>query len=139
MIDPQTSLQFVRYALVGLASNLLLYLAYLALTTAGIEPKLSMSLLYLVGVAQTFVFNKRWSFRHSGMHGIAFIRYCSAYGLGYVINLLVLVVLVDRMGYPHEIVQGGMVLLLAVMLFLLQKFWVFRPISSPPIVTIPPI
>jgi putative flippase GtrA len=60
------------------------------------------------------------------MHGPAFVRYCSAYGLGYVINLLVLIVLVDRMGYPHEIVQGVMILSLAVMLFLLQKFWVFR-------------
>jgi putative flippase GtrA len=53
-----------------------------------------------------------------------------AYGLGYVINLLVLFVLVDHLGYPHQVVQGMMVLALAVMLFLLQKFWVFRTNTS---------
>jgi putative flippase GtrA len=123
----KTAGQFIRYATVGLISNAVGFLLYLALTGAGMEHKLAMTLLYAVGVAQTFLFNKRWSFRHGGMHGPAFVRYCLSYGLGYVINLLVLIVVVDRLGYPHEVVQGVMVLSLAVMLFLLQKFWVFRP------------
>ena len=123
--------QFARYGMVGLASNLLLYLAYLALTYAGMEPKASMSMLYILGIVQTFLFNRRWSFKYGEKHGPAFARYCSAYGLGYAINLLVLMWLVDRMGYPHEIVQGVMVVSLAVMLFLLQKFWVFRSTATP--------
>ena len=127
----KTAGQFIRYATVGLISNALGYLLYLAFTAAGMEHKMAMTLLYGVGVAQTFFFNKRWSFRHGGMHGPAFARYCIAYGLGYVLNLLALLVLVDRLSYPHEIVQGLMVLSLAVMLFLLQKFWVFRPSSTP--------
>jgi putative flippase GtrA len=118
--------QFLRYAVVGLASNAILYAAYLALTGMGMEVKLAMTLLYALGVAQTFFFNKNWSFRHSGTHGPAFVRYCISYGLGYVVNLAALFVLVDRLGYPHQIVQGAMVLSIAVMLFLLQKFWVFR-------------
>jgi putative flippase GtrA len=126
-----TRKQFARYALTGLASNLFLYLVYLALTTGGMDPKSSMSLLYALGVAQTFLFNKRWAFRHDGMHGPAFARYCISYGLGYAINLLVLILLVDRMGFPHQLVQGVMVLTLAVMLFLLQKFWVFRTTATP--------
>lgn len=117
--------QFIRYGLVGLISNAALYAGYLALSAAGVEPKLAMTLLYGVGVLQTFVFNKRWTFGHDGRHGTVFIRYCMAYGLGYVINLLVLMILVDHLGYPHQIVQGIMILALAVMLFLLQKFWVF--------------
>jgi len=121
-----TARQFARYVVIGLASNLILYLGYIALTFAGTEPKLAMTLLYALGVAQTFVFNSRWSFGHDGKHGPAFVRYCASYGLGYVVNLAALFVLVDRLGYPHQIVQGAMVLSIAVMLFLLQKFWVFR-------------
>ena len=119
--------QFIRYATVGLGSNIVLYLAYLALTAAGIESKLAMSLLYVLGVVQTFAFNKRWSFRHGGLHGPTFMRYCASYALGYLINLGALLILVDRLGYPHQAVQGVMILTLAVLLFLLQKFWVFRP------------
>lgn len=124
--------QLIRYGIVGLASNAVGYLLYLAITAGGMEHKLAMTLLYAVGVAQTFIFNKRWSFRHAGAHGIAFVRYCIAYASGYFINLVALFILVDKLGYAHQIVQGVMILTLAVMLFLLQKFWVFRSTSSPP-------
>ncbi len=132
MIDVTALRQFLRYGLVGLISNAVLYLVYLALTAVGTEPKLAMTLLYALGVAQTFMFNKHWSFRHGGKHGPAFARYCMSYGLGYVINYLALFVLVDHLGYPHQIVQGVLVLSLAVMLFLLQKFWIFRSNTSLP-------
>jgi putative flippase GtrA len=118
--------QLIRYVLVGLASNLLCYLVYLGLTRLGMNPKLAMTVLYGVGVVQTFMFNKRWTFEHSGAQRSTFYRYCGAYGLGYLFNLAVLYVLVDRHGYPHQLIQGAMVLLLAMMLFLAQKFWVFR-------------
>jgi len=118
--------QFIRYAVVGLASNAIGYVLYIVLTRLGLGPKLAMSLLYGIGVLQTFVFNKRWTFGHRGAHGLVFLRYCVAYGFGYFINLLVLLVLVDQHGYSHEIVQGVMILSLAVMLFLLQKYWIFQ-------------
>lgn len=124
--------QLTRYGIVGVASNAVGYLLYLAITAAGMEHKLAMTLLYGLGVAQTFIFNKRWSFRHAGAHGTAFVRYCIAYASGYFGNLAALFILVDRLGYPHQIVQGVMILALAAMLFLLQKFWVFRPPSSQP-------
>jgi hypothetical protein len=34
--------------------------------------------------------------------------------------------LVDLAGYAHQWVQGGLVIIVAVLLFGLQKFWVFR-------------
>jgi putative flippase GtrA len=122
----------VRYGIVGLLSNAVGFLLYLGITAAGMEPKLAMTVLYAVGVAQTFFFNKRWSFRHGGTHGPAFVRYCLSYVLGYLINLVALFIFVDQLGYPHQIVQGVLVLSLAVMLFLLQKFWVFRSTSTQP-------
>ena len=118
--------QLIRYGIVGIVSNALAYLLYLAITVAGIEHKIAMTLVYVMGVAQTFVLNKRWTFRHDGAHKPAFVRYCLSYALGYLVNLLVLYVLVDRLGYAHQIVQGVMIIALAAMLFLLQKFWVFR-------------
>jgi putative flippase GtrA len=118
--------QLLRYGFVGLASNLVGYFIYLGLTHVGVGPKTAMSLLYGIGVAQTFIFNKKWTFGSADAHGPALFRYCLAYGLGYVINLLVLMLAVDWWGWPHQWVQGAMIPCLAVMLFLLQKFWVFR-------------
>jgi putative flippase GtrA len=118
--------QLARYAVVGLASNGFGYFLYLLLTQLGLGPKTAMSLLYIVGVVQTFIFNKRWTFKNKNADHSIFLRYCMSYGLGYIINLIVLFILVDRQGYPHQIIQGAMILMLAIMLFLLQKFWVFR-------------
>ncbi len=117
--------QFVRYVLVGLGSNVAIYLVYLLLTSWGWNPKLAMSLLYFIGVLQTFVFNKKWAFRFNGAATPALVRYATAYALGYVVNLSTLMLLVDQMGLPHQWVQGAMIVVVAMMLFLAQRYWVF--------------
>ena len=122
----QTRSQFLRFAIVGLVSNALLFLLYLVLTKLGMGHKVAMSSLYLVGVMQTFVFNKRWSFKHKGVVRTALFRYWLVYALGYLLNLLALMILVDRVGLPHQLIQGIMILVLAILLFVAQKFWVFR-------------
>jgi putative flippase GtrA len=118
--------QFTRFAVVGLVSNLALYLIYLLLTTLGLGHKLAMSNLYMTGVLQTFFFNRGWTFSHRGPTGPALTRYVIAYALGYLINLLALVWLVDTVGLPHQAVQGAMILLMAVGFFLAQRYWIFR-------------
>jgi len=119
--------QLFRYGVVGLTSNLIGYFLYLGLNQLGVGPKAAMSLLYAIGVAQTFIFNKKWTFGHQQNSGPALFRYCAAYGFGYLINLTVLIIAVDRWAWPHQWVQGAMILCLAIFLFLIQKFWVFRP------------
>jgi len=121
--------QFIRYVVVGLASNAIIYVIYLVLTRIGMGHKLAMSLLYAVGVLQTFFFNKKWSFRFDGAATPALVRYATAYALGYVVNLSALMLLVDQMGLPHQWVQGVMIVVVAVMLFLAQRYWVFPQLS----------
>ena len=84
-----------------------------------------MTLLFLVGLAQTFFFNKYWTFSQRSEFGQSLWRYLTVYGIGYLCNLIALAVLVDAMGCPHAIVQGAAILILAVGLFLAQKYWVF--------------
>ena len=117
--------QLIRYAVVGLVSNVVSYLLYLLVTWFGMGPKTAMSLLYTMGVLQTFVFNKKWSFRFDGEVAPALVRYATVYMLGYAINLLALVLLVDQAGLQHQLVQGVMILVVAAMLFMAQRYWVF--------------
>lgn len=121
-------IQLFRFALVGLSSNLVLYLAYLSVTSLGMGHKTAMSILYVTGVCLTFVFNRNWTFGHGGHLPRAFAAYIGLYAFGYLINFLALYLLVDRLGYDHRWVQGTMILTLAVFFFLAQKFLVFRKI-----------
>ena len=118
-------LQLARFGIVGLLSNAFLYLLYLGLTMAGMGHKLAMTLLYALGVAQTFVFNHRWTFAFGGTVPGALLRYIAVYLAGYAVNLGTLAFFVDRHGYPHQAVQGVSILGVAAMIFVLQKYWVF--------------
>jgi len=122
-----TRAQFIRFAIVGLVSNFLLFLLYLAAVAAGAGPKSAMSVLYALGVAWTFTFNRNWSFGHEGMASPAFMRYIVIYVAGYAVNWLVLLLFVDQWHWPHQWVQACMIVILAAALFFGQKFWVFRP------------
>lgn len=123
-------IQFTRYAVVGLASNAIGYVLYLLITWGGVGPKTAMTCLYIGGVLQTFVVNSRWSFGFAGAAAPALVRYATAYALGYFVNLLTLILLVDQVGLPHQLVQGVMILVVAVMLFMAQRYWVFPNAST---------
>jgi len=127
---PLISTQLIRYAIIGVVTNGSGYVLYLAMTWGGMGHKLTMTLLYIVGALLSFLLNRRWTFNHSGAVGRAMVRHWAVFGLGYVVNFVALLIFVDLLGLPHEIVQGVMVLTLACMLFVLQKLWVFPALSS---------
>jgi len=118
--------QFMRFAMVGILSNSILYFLYLGLVGQGVDHKWAMTIGYLLGVTQTFLFNKKWSFADRGSPAKGFFRYVVVYGVIYCVSLFILVVGVDVLGYPHEIVQGGNTLFCAFLSFGLQKYWVFE-------------
>lgn len=117
--------QGARYAVVGLLSNVALYLVYLGLTAVGVGHKTAMTLSYVAGTLQTFLFNRAWTFQHTGAVPRSLGRYLAAYLGSYVLNLGVLYLFVDRLGLPHAVVQGVAILGIAVLLFVVQRSWVF--------------
>lgn len=119
-------MELLKYGCVGLLSNLIAYLGYLTLVWLNMDPKVAMTVVYVVAVLQSFLLNRSWTFQFGGDGSKALSRYFAAYFLGYVMNLVVLYCLVDRAGYSHEIVQGAIILPMALFLFLMQKLWVFR-------------
>jgi putative flippase GtrA len=120
------SIQSIRYLVVGAVSNIILYLLYIVLTTLGVGYKVAMTILFLLGVLQTFFLNKRWTFSCQGREKSFFIKYLLVYGIAYFCNYLAMIIFVDDLGYPHQFVQGGMICFLAIILFFSQKFWVFQ-------------
>ena len=125
MMDAQTRGQLMRYIVVGATSNTLLYLAYIGLTALGLGHKTAMTLLYVTGVLLTFFANRTWSFNHRGSGHSALARYVIAYILGYLFNLTLLWLFVDQLHQPHQIVQAIAIVLVAISLFTMHKFWVF--------------
>lgn len=118
--------QLIRYGLVGVASNTAIYLVYLLITYLGMEAKSAMTLVYFVGATIGFVGNRTWTFAHLGNPGSAVLRYVLAHSFGYLLNLLILYIFVDRLGYAHQWIQAVAIIIVAVFLFLVFKYFVFN-------------
>ncbi|XDZ69488.1 GtrA family protein [Alphaproteobacteria bacterium LSUCC0226] len=123
-------LQSLRFSIIGLVSNVVLYLLYLLLVNVGIDPKLVVSILYILGLSCTFVFNKLWSFSHRGDWGKTGVRYVSFYGGLYFTNILILMLFVDFLEFPHAFIQAIVVIVFIPIVFLVQRYWVFRNNSA---------
>lgn len=124
------TVQFFRFILIGIFSNLLLFGFYLFLTGFGVGYKTAMTLLYGIGIAQTFFLQKHLTFNYQGFFRSSFFKYLIAYGLGYLINFSALLFFVDYLAFPHELVQGLMILIIAVLMFMILKLWVFRSATT---------
>ncbi|MCU7875792.1 MAG: GtrA family protein [Candidatus Thiodiazotropha sp. (ex Lucinoma borealis)] len=118
--------QFIRYAMIGIGSNLVLYIAYLLMTSLGVGHKTAMTIIYGVGILQTFLLNRYWTFNHQGQIHTALIRYVTIYLIGYIVSFSGLYIFVDMLGFSHQLIQGLMIVLVAILLFTLQRVWVFN-------------
>ena len=123
--------QLISYGVIGIVSNTLGYALYLFLTWVWLEPKVAMTLLYGAGATLSFLANRRLTFMaNDGVLGSG-ARFLLAHLLGYALNLILLITLVDKMGYPHQWVQLAAILFVAVFLFFMMKRFVFRQVGVP--------
>jgi putative flippase GtrA len=119
--------QFTRYVLIGLLLNAPLYGSYLWLSHTWTGSRGAMSVTYCAGVLLGFVLNRKITFGFRGDQVGALARYIASYGIGYAIDFAGLWLLVERGGFRHEWVQAFLTIAIAVMLFALQRYWVFSP------------
>jgi putative flippase GtrA len=120
-----SAVQLFRFVVVGVASNAAGYLVYLLITYLGVAPKLAMTVLYGVGAALGFVGNRSYTFGHSNQPLTTGVRYVMAHCLGYLLNLSIQIVAVDRLGYPHQLAQAVGICIVAMFLFVAFKYFVF--------------
>jgi putative flippase GtrA len=117
--------QLIRYGVVGVVSNVFTYIVYLLMTYLGVEPKIAMTFVFIVGASIGFAGNKKWTFAYQDNSSKTALRFLVAYGIAYILNLFCMWVAVDRMGIPHYLVQAVNIVVIAALLFIAQKYWIF--------------
>ncbi len=123
--------QLVRYGVVGLMTNFAGYLIYVLVTWLWLEPKMAITTLYPVGVLMGYFGHARYSFGYKGGTGSGLLRFLIAHAIGYLANLALLYVFTDRLRYPHQAVQAAAIVVVAGILFLLFRFFVFPAAPDP--------
>lgn len=123
--------QALRYGIAGALNTILGYVVYLLMTFFGLDPKAAVSILYPVSAATGYFAHFKYSFASRRGHGSAAIRYAVAHCVGYGVNVGMLYVFADRMRLPHQVVQAAAIFVVAGILFLLFRYFVFAHPDSP--------
>jgi putative flippase GtrA len=117
--------RFLRFLLVGLKSNVVYYILYVAFTAAGMGIKLSATLVFLFGIVYSFLFNRTFVFFDAGRPGQTFLRYALVYVAAWAVNMLCLELFVAHWHYSHHIVQAVLVAVIGSGIFFALKLFVF--------------
>lgn len=124
--------QVIRYGVVGLLNNLLGYLVYLLVTWRWLDPKVAVTLMYPIGAVTAYFGHAKYSFAYSGSTSNGIIRYAIAHLVGYGANISMLYVFSDLLMYPHQLVQAVAIVVVAGILYLLFRYFVFPNRPMPP-------
>lgn len=117
--------QLLSFGLIGVINNVALYGVYILLTFLGVNVLLAMTLVFCGGVLLSWLLNGRFTFKRR-LTSVSAKRMGIAYLVAYVANALFLSVAHYVFYLPHEVIQGMIMVLLAVGLFFAQRHWVFR-------------
>ncbi|MCK9380255.1 MAG: GtrA family protein [Sulfuritalea sp.] len=118
-----------RYGVVGVLNNLLGYLIYIALTWRWLDPKIAVTLLYPIGAFTAYFGHARFSFSQAGYNPLGPLKYAIALCVGYCANILMLYMFSDILKFPHQIVQAVATVAIGGILYLMFRYFVFRPIK----------
>lgn len=119
--------QLTRFIIVGLSTNGILLAFFWLLVDLGVPSLVGVTVTYALGLVASLLLNGRWTFgalKRENAIGST-IRFSTLYAFGYLYSLASFWLL-SLTGMPHLIDQFMVMASCAVLLFLGQKYWVFR-------------
>lgn len=122
----------LRYLAVGASVNATGYVAYLGLTWGGLSPRLAVTVLLPISLWTAFQLHGHITFAGGGRSRAASLRFLVISLAGYALNLVLLAVLVDGAGIPHELAQLVALGLIALTMFQLLRRLVYTTAAPHP-------
>jgi putative flippase GtrA len=117
--------QWLRFAIVGASNTVVSLLAYAALHAAGLEYLVAASLAFAVGAVNSYVLNRRWTFRSQARPAPELARFLCAQLVGLWCNLALLAELVQVAGVHQLVAQALAFPVASVITFALSRQWAF--------------
>lgn len=126
--------QFVQFGIVGLSNTVISYLVYSLLVFLGLFYIFASIIAFVVSVLNSFFWNNKYVFKKNNgkdrSNVKSLIRTFISYGLsGLLLQNILLFVLIDIFEISKYIAPVFCLLITVPLNFILNKFWVFRPLA----------
>jgi len=118
--------QLISYLFLGSLNTAVGFFLYLIITYHGLNPKIALTFVYIIGIFFGCFAYKKYTFSYKGTSANIFLRYLTSYLLGYILNFIILFIFVDKLSYQHQWVQFSATIFVAAFNFFLLKYCVFK-------------
>jgi putative flippase GtrA len=115
-----------RFIFVGILNLILSYGVYFILLYLNIYYIFALLISSVIGIAHSFIWNKKWTFKSKGDVRKESIRFISVYGFAFLINLLILALFVEKLMFNPKIAQLFALGVVTIISFYGHKYWSFR-------------
>ena len=117
--------QWLRFAVVGAFNTVLYAAAYLSLGRVGVHYVAASILAFALATLNSYVLNRRWTFRSRGAPAPELARFLCAQLLGLVSSLTLLAALVEVGRVHHVAAQAVAFPVASLLTFALSRQWAF--------------
>lgn len=121
--------QFIRFGLVGCTNTLVSWCTYALLVRAGADALLASGVAWTLGACNSYVQNRRWTFRSRGRYAPELARFGVVQGAGLAVNLALLHELISGVGMDRLIAQAVVYPVTIALTFLMSRRWAFAGIG----------
>ena len=125
-LEAPTVRQFVKYGLVGASNTIVQFVVYSVGVTIGIDYLVALVLGYVAGAINSYILNRRWTFRAGHVaHSAAGTRFALVTAGAIAANLALLYLFVHHLGIPKIPAQAILVVPVLAVTFPINRWWSF--------------
>jgi putative flippase GtrA len=118
--------QFAKYGIVGASNTIFTFAIYTVLVEIGVQYLIALLLGYLVGSLNSYLFNRRWTFRAGHLaHASVGPRFAIVQILAILANLGLLYLLVHHLGVHKILAQAILTMPVLAVTFFVNRTWSF--------------
>ena len=118
--------KFLKFSLVGILNTLITMISYIALVNIGINYLIANCFAYLMGVINSYYWNKNWVFEFKNKKVSLFLKFLTVNLIVLIFNTIILFILVDKLFINKFISQLFSISVGMIMNFSLHKLWTFN-------------
>ena len=120
-------IQFIKYVVVGVINTFIGYgIIFACMFWLGIGPVVSNMIGYAIGLVISYVLHRNVTFQSTQGRRSEALRFVAVFGVAYSLNLLMLMLLIDRLHWHKGWAQVVAGVVYVGVSFLMQKLYVFR-------------
>ena len=118
--------QLFKYSIVGIFNTIIgLSVIYFLFNVLNFSYIFSNILGYACGLVNSFIWNKKWTFRSSEHYSKEIIPFLTVFGISYAVNLLAVIILVELCDIYPNVAQIMGIAAYSLTNFSVNRYWTF--------------